>query len=154
MEAAVKTIRVSDASHQAIADLAVLPINPTATRDDDGFWLVPVDEEVWETLQQQRLTERATTMPSCASPAHSAAQSLAEQLPRHRRCWGLTPAALRVNSLAPMVDDVDTTVALAATPQPGPRPPSRTTARQRSRLSASGRNADGTAYGRCVRLTG
>ncbi len=147
----MKTIRVSDASHQAIADLAVLPINPTATRDDDGFWLVPVDEEVWETLQQQRLTERATTMPSCASPAHSAAQSLAEQLPRHRR-WGLTPAALRVNSLAPMGDDVDISAALAAIPQPAPLPPSRTTARQCFRRSASDRNADGTACGRCARL--
>lgn len=52
---AMKTIRVSDATHRAILDCAILPVRPTATRQPDGSWLVPLEDDTWEALQQQRL---------------------------------------------------------------------------------------------------
>jgi hypothetical protein len=51
----MKTIRVSDATYRAIADAAVLPFHSTATRQPDGSWLVPVADDTWEALQQERL---------------------------------------------------------------------------------------------------
>jgi len=51
----MKAIRVSDVTHRAILDCAILPIRHTATRQPDGSWLVPLEDDTWEALQQQRL---------------------------------------------------------------------------------------------------
>ena len=51
----MKTFHVSDATYRAIADIAVLPFHSTATHQPDGSWLVPVEDDTWEALQQQRL---------------------------------------------------------------------------------------------------
>ncbi len=55
MGAAVTTIRVSEATYQAIADLAGFAFRSTGTREDDGNWLVPISDELWDRLQQARL---------------------------------------------------------------------------------------------------
>ena len=51
----MKTIRVTNDTLRAIADLAILPFRCSATRQDDGTWLMPVDEGVWQRLQEKRL---------------------------------------------------------------------------------------------------
>ena len=50
----MRTIRVSDVTYRAIAALAVLPFRSTATRQPDGTWLVPVDDDVYEGLEAHR----------------------------------------------------------------------------------------------------
>ena len=50
----MRTIRVSDATYRAIAGLALLPFRSTAARQPDGTWLAPVDEKIWQAVQQQR----------------------------------------------------------------------------------------------------
>ena len=54
-ESATKTIRVSDATYRAIAAEAILPFRSTATRQPDGTWLVPVEDDVWDMVQRLRL---------------------------------------------------------------------------------------------------
>ncbi len=51
----MKTIRVSDATYQAIADLAGFSFRSTGTHVGDGDWLVPISDELWHRLQQARL---------------------------------------------------------------------------------------------------
>jgi len=50
-----KTIRVGDATYRAIAEEAILPFRSTATRQADGSWLVPIEDDTWEALRRQRL---------------------------------------------------------------------------------------------------
>lgn len=52
---ATRTITLSDATYRAIAEEAILPFRSTATRQQDGSWLVPIADDTWERLQQHRL---------------------------------------------------------------------------------------------------
>ncbi|MFN4282349.1 MAG: hypothetical protein ACK4NA_06895 [Alphaproteobacteria bacterium] len=52
---ATRSITVSDTTYRAIAEEAILPFRSTATRQQDGRWLVPVADDTWERLQQHRL---------------------------------------------------------------------------------------------------
>ena len=51
----MKTIKISDATNRAIADAAIYPFHSTAKRLPDGDWLVPVDEEVYQKIEANRL---------------------------------------------------------------------------------------------------
>jgi hypothetical protein len=51
----MKSIIVSDATDRAVAEEAILPFRSTATRQADGSWLVPIEDDTWEALQCQRL---------------------------------------------------------------------------------------------------
>ena len=55
----MKTINVSDATYRAIAEEAILPFRSTATRRADGIWLVPVDDDTWDALQKERLSDES-----------------------------------------------------------------------------------------------
>ena len=46
------TIRLSDATYR---DLAILPFTSTGVRQPDGTWLVPLEDDTMESLQQKRL---------------------------------------------------------------------------------------------------
>jgi hypothetical protein len=52
----MKHIRISHATHSAVADLVILPFQSTATKLPDGSWAMPVSDEVWARLQDLRLT--------------------------------------------------------------------------------------------------
>ena len=51
----MKTIKVSDAIYRAIADAAILPFRSTGDRLPDGDWLVPVEDDTYERIQDARL---------------------------------------------------------------------------------------------------
>ena len=51
----MRTIRISDATNRAIADAAIYPFRATAKRLADGDWLVPVDDEVYQRIEDKRL---------------------------------------------------------------------------------------------------
>jgi len=51
----MKTIKVSDATYRAIADAAILPFRSTGDRLPDGDWLVPVEDDTYERIQNARL---------------------------------------------------------------------------------------------------
>jgi len=51
----MKTIKVSDAAYRAIADAAILPFRSTGDRLSDGDWLVPVEDDTYERIQDARL---------------------------------------------------------------------------------------------------
>lgn len=51
----MKTIKLSDAAYRALAGKAILPFHSTGTRQADGSWLVPAEEETYEWLEQIRL---------------------------------------------------------------------------------------------------
>jgi predicted CopG family antitoxin len=51
----MRTIRVSDATYRAIAALALLPFRSTATRQPDGTWLVPIEDDTYKRLGAHRL---------------------------------------------------------------------------------------------------
>lgn len=53
----MKSVRISDATYRAIADLAILPFRSTATRQADGTWMVPLSGETWNRLQARRLPD-------------------------------------------------------------------------------------------------
>ena len=53
--APMKTVRISDATNRAIIDAAIYPFHSTATRLPDGNWLVPVDDEVYQRIEDNRL---------------------------------------------------------------------------------------------------
>jgi hypothetical protein len=53
-EAAMKRIRISEATYRMIAEAAVLPFRSTGQRQPDGTWLVPVQDDTYERLQQHR----------------------------------------------------------------------------------------------------
>ena len=50
----MKHIRISDAAYRMIAEAAVLPFRSTAQRQPDGTWLVQVEDDTYERLQQHR----------------------------------------------------------------------------------------------------
>ena len=52
---AMKTIRITSESLQAIRDMAILPFRSNATQQDDGTWLVPLDNDVWQRLHDMQL---------------------------------------------------------------------------------------------------
>jgi hypothetical protein len=52
---AMKMIKISDATHWAIADCATLSFRATAKRQSDGSWLVPLDDDTVERLHRARL---------------------------------------------------------------------------------------------------
>jgi hypothetical protein len=51
----MKTIIISDATHQAIQASADLPFHSDAKRQPDGTWLVPLQDEAFEYLRRVRL---------------------------------------------------------------------------------------------------
>jgi len=52
---AMKTIRITSETLQAIRDLAILPFRANATQQDDGTWIVPLDDDVWQRLHDMQL---------------------------------------------------------------------------------------------------
>ncbi len=48
----MKTIRISDVSFRALANAAEFAFKPQGRQLNDGSWLVPVDNDVLEWLQQ------------------------------------------------------------------------------------------------------
>lgn len=50
-----KAIRINDATYRALASIAILPFRSTGVRQNDGTWLVPVEEDTWERIEDQRL---------------------------------------------------------------------------------------------------
>ncbi len=51
----MKTIRLSEATMRALANLAILPFRQTAIRQPDGSYLAPIDDDVRQRLQAIRL---------------------------------------------------------------------------------------------------
>jgi hypothetical protein len=51
----MKTIHVSDATYREIIGLAALPFRHTGTRQPDGSWLIPIDDDTGERLERMRL---------------------------------------------------------------------------------------------------
>ena len=51
----MNTIKVSDATYRAIAEAALLPFRSTATRQPDGTWMVPIEDDTYERLEAHRL---------------------------------------------------------------------------------------------------
>lgn len=51
----MRRIRVSDVTYRAIAAEAIGEFVQTGKRQDDGSWLVPVDDDVYRYLQETRL---------------------------------------------------------------------------------------------------
>jgi hypothetical protein len=51
----MKIIKVSNATHRAVVEAAILPFRETGKRQLDGTWLVPIEEDTWEALERQRL---------------------------------------------------------------------------------------------------
>ena len=51
----MKTIVMSDATYRALAEFAILPFRSTGTRQTDGTWLVPIEDDTWEELRRQQL---------------------------------------------------------------------------------------------------
>ena len=51
----MKTIKISDATYRAVADAAILPFRSTGQQQPDGSWLVPVEDDTLERLNQVRL---------------------------------------------------------------------------------------------------
>jgi hypothetical protein len=49
------TIRLTNATYRDLADLAILPFASTGIRQLDGSWLLPLEDEIMERLQQRRL---------------------------------------------------------------------------------------------------
>ena len=51
----MKTIHLSDATYRDLVELAMLPFRPTGTRQPDGSWLVPIEDDTSERLESMRL---------------------------------------------------------------------------------------------------
>ena len=51
----MKTIRVSDATYREIVALAMLPFQHTGSRQPDGSWLVPIEDDTSARLERMRL---------------------------------------------------------------------------------------------------
>lgn len=49
-----RTIRVSDATYRLIMSLAVAAFRSTGTRQQDGSWQIPVDDEVFSELRRRQ----------------------------------------------------------------------------------------------------
>jgi hypothetical protein len=50
----MKRIRISEATYRVIAEAAVLPFHSTGQRQPDGTWLVPVEDDTYDRLQEHR----------------------------------------------------------------------------------------------------
>jgi hypothetical protein len=50
----MKRVRISNATYRRIAAAAILPFRATGERQPDGSWLVPLEDDTYERLQQQR----------------------------------------------------------------------------------------------------
>ncbi len=46
----MKWLHVSETTHRALADAAIYPWHETGRRQENGSWLIPVDDEVAERL--------------------------------------------------------------------------------------------------------
>jgi hypothetical protein len=55
MEARMPLIRMTDATYTALARLAIGTFRPTGTRQADGTWLVPIDQDTWDRIHAMRL---------------------------------------------------------------------------------------------------
>ena len=53
----MKTIRITSETLQAIRELAILPFRSNATQQDDGTWLVPLDDDVWQRLHDMQTSD-------------------------------------------------------------------------------------------------
>ena len=51
----MKTIRISDATHRAIVETAVLPYRGTGRRLTDGDWLIEFADDTYERIEGARL---------------------------------------------------------------------------------------------------
>jgi uncharacterized protein (DUF302 family) len=51
----MKAIRITSGTLQAIRDMAILPFRSNATQQDDGTWLVPLHDDVWQRLHEMQL---------------------------------------------------------------------------------------------------
>jgi hypothetical protein len=51
----MKTIRLTEATYNALAAAAILPFRSTAERQADGTWLVPIEDDTYERLEEHRL---------------------------------------------------------------------------------------------------
>lgn len=51
----MKTIRLKEAAHRAIIDLALLPFEETGRRQPNGDRLVPLPDETFERFERARL---------------------------------------------------------------------------------------------------
>jgi hypothetical protein len=51
----MKWIHVSETTHRALADAAIYPWRETGRRQADGSWLIPMGDEVFERLDEERL---------------------------------------------------------------------------------------------------
>lgn len=52
----MKTIKVSETTYRAIAEAATLPFRSTGKRLPDGNWLVPLEDDTFERIQDLRLS--------------------------------------------------------------------------------------------------
>ena len=59
----MRLMRVSDATWHMLAGMAILPFRSTGTRQPDGSWLVPVEDDTWERLEQHRLAGESRACP-------------------------------------------------------------------------------------------
>lgn len=50
----MRTIEVSDATYRLIMSSAIAPFRSTGTRQQDGSWLVPVDDEVFGEVRRRQ----------------------------------------------------------------------------------------------------
>lgn len=51
----MKIIKVSDATYRAIAEATIGVFRSTGTRQPDGTWLVPIEDDTWERIEKIRL---------------------------------------------------------------------------------------------------
>ena len=51
----MKTVKISKAAHRAIAEAAVLPFRSTGRRLADGDWLIELEDDTYERIQEHRL---------------------------------------------------------------------------------------------------
>ena len=51
----MKTIRISDATHRAIAEAAVLPYRGTGRQLPNGDWLIDLADDTYERIEGARL---------------------------------------------------------------------------------------------------
>jgi hypothetical protein len=51
----MKWLHVSETTHRAIAEAAIYPYHETGRRQADGSWLIPMGDEVFERLDEERL---------------------------------------------------------------------------------------------------
>jgi hypothetical protein len=82
----MKTIHVSDATYREIIGLAALPFRHTGTRQPDGSWLIPIDDDTGERLERMRLARRERRRP--CRPRRTGLSRTAAELSLIRRHGG------------------------------------------------------------------